>query len=450
MNAKQSSPSEAFFERVLTFRHFMTGRRLGLAAIGLLALSLLLRGADPALDANQSGDASPLPVETITAKRVTSFSLVKSYTGSIAARRTSDLGFERSARVIELLVDEGEAVHQGDVLAKLDTRRLLVQQAKLQAQRTEAIAVLAELKSGPRQETIAAATAEVADLNAQVELQARNLSRTQLLIRQNAASRERLDEYELGVESSRAKLTAAQKRLDELTAGTRKEQIDAQQAVVAQLSASLSDTQIEIDDSTLLAPFAGTVSARFVDEGAVVSPAQVVLQIVESQSLEVRVGLPPTAFNHLNSGDSFNAIVDSQSYLAEYDRAIPQVNFRTRTRIAVFRLLGIESRNEVRLVPGQIARISLTEQTKTDGFWLPTHSLVRSTRGLWAVYVAEPDNDAKATTVQRRDLEILHTEGERSLVRGLLEEGDQIIISGTHRVVPGQKVQAQPFIDSQG
>ena len=42
--------------------------------------------------------------------------------------------------------------------------------------------------------------------------------------------------------------------------------------------------------------------------------------------------------------------------------------------------------------------------------------------------------------VQRRDLEILYTDGEKVLVRGTLEGNETIIINGTNRLVPGQKV----------
>jgi multidrug efflux pump subunit AcrA (membrane-fusion protein) len=46
--------------------------------------------------------------------------------------------------------------------------------------------------------------------------------------------------------------------------------------------------------------------------------------------------------------------------------------------------------------------------------------------------------------VVRRLVEPLHSEGDRSLVRGTLRPGDQVIAAGTHRVVPGVRVQEAP------
>ncbi|GAX36526.1 hypothetical protein [Nodularia sp. NIES-3585] len=49
--------------------------------------------------------------------------------------------------------------------------------------------------------------------------------------------------------------------------------------------------------------------------------------------------------------------------------------------------------------------------------------------------------DGKSYTVQEKAVEILHQTGDRVLVRGTLQPGDRIVANGTHRVVPGQKVQ---------
>ena len=465
MNAFNPSPPDLFFGNFLTIRHFMTPRRLlaGSAAvllIGLVSLAAQSASADKSAgppSSQQTGadqptsaaDVAPqsLIVEVEPAQASDSFRIARTYTGLVVASRTSQLGFERSARVILLRVDEGDVVSKGDVLAVLDARQLETERQRLESQRDQAAAVLAELKSGPRLETIAAAKAEVMDWAAQVELQQRNYARTSELVRQNAVSRESNDAAELGVQSLKAKLDAAQRRLDELQAGTRQEQIDAQQAVVRQLVASLADMAIEIENSTLLAPFNGKISQRHVDEGTVVSPAQPIYEIVETGQLELQVGLPPRVFNHLVPGQKVEVEVGERKWSASFDRAAAIVDLRTRTRTAIFEL---DPSASAIVVPGEVARVSFDESTSADGFWVPTRALIRSTRGLWAVYVAEPlqhsDRETARDTaiVARRDVEILHTDAERSFVRGLIQPGDRIIVSGTQRVVPDQRVRASP------
>lgn len=73
-----------------------------------------------------------------------------------------------------------------------------------------------------------------------------------------------------------------------------------------------------------------------------------------------------------------------------------------------------------------------------------------SERGLWSVYVLtepeteSPDEATDVYSVSRRDVEVVHTEGDRALVRGTLQPGEPTITSGAHRMVPGQLVQWAP------
>jgi RND family efflux transporter MFP subunit len=380
-----------------------------------------------------------VPVEVEPVEPVASFDVERSYTGTIVARRTSELAFERSAKVISMLVDQGDPVREGQTLAVLDSRHLRVKHRQIEAQRDEAAAVLAELKAGPRAQTVAAARATVEDAQAQVELQRRVHRRTTELVKDYATSKETFDESELGLRSADARLTVARQQLEELEAGTRLERIDAQAAVVAQLDEQLADLAIEIEDSTLLAPFDGRVAARHVDEGTVVSPANPVLTIVEAGHLEAHVGLPVDALSERMKGDEMEVTVGDRNWPAVFDRTLPQVDPATRTRIVIFGL-GADAADHI--VPGQIVRVALRRSLPTDGFWMPTSALVRSVRGLWAAYVVEPDSSGR-DIVRRRDVEVLHADGERTLVRGTLRRGDRVITSGTHRVVPGQVVSPQ-------
>ena len=81
------------------------------------------------------------------------------------------------------------------------------------------------------------------------------------------------------------------------------------------------------------------------------------------------------------------------------------------------------------------------EADDESGFWIPSSTLSRGRRGLWSVLVLQPADDGKQKA-QKRDVEVLHTSGDRALVRGTLDDGDVVIASGAHRVAPGQAVVA--------
>ena len=102
---------------------------------------------------------TPLPVKTTNIQLVKNYQTVQSYTGEVVAMRTSEIGFERGGKLVQVLVDEGSRVRKGTVLARLDTANLQAQRRSLVAQKAQAEARLVELKNGARSEQIAAGKA---------------------------------------------------------------------------------------------------------------------------------------------------------------------------------------------------------------------------------------------------------------------------------------------------
>ena len=124
----------------------------------------------------------------------------------------------------------------------------------------------------------------------------------------------------------------AQQKLAELEAGTRAEQKAAQQAAVAQLDAAIAGTDADLEQSRLTAPFAGTVVARHVNEGTVVSPGQIVLRLLEDSQLEAWFGLPVAAAERLKVGDRLAVLVEQREYPALVKAVLPELDMTTRTR----------------------------------------------------------------------------------------------------------------------
>jgi multidrug efflux pump subunit AcrA (membrane-fusion protein) len=425
----------------MTIRQKMT-RSLA-AALLLAAVVTIVSGmqasGQPELAGERSGeDSAALPVAVLRVSKVAGVELSRTYTGVVKPRRTADIGFERSARLIELSVDDGDVVQCGDVLAQLDTRRLHARRAEIEARLDAARAMLDELVAGPRQETIAAAVAVVEDLTAQFELADRTYQRLQDLSDRNAVTPQSVDDASFARDSARSRLTAAQRQLEELQTGTRKERLAAQRATVAELQASLSDVEIAIDESRLYAPFTGRIASRMVDEGAVVQPGQPVFRIVEHQHLEARIGLPAEITDEMIEAATVTLDVNGRKWPAQFERALPEVDIATRTRVIV---LAIDSSASDALVPGQIVRAEIARSAALEGYWLPTEALSPGVRGMWSAWaVVEADGQ---DVVERRMLEIVHVRGDRVLVQGTIADGDRIIAGGTQRVVPGQRVRVQ-------
>jgi len=378
--------------------------------------------------------AASLPVEVVALTAVDAYTVERQYAGEIVAQRRSALGFEQGGTVVEILVQEGDRISAGQPLARLDSRSLASQRQQLIAQRDQAVATLNELQNGPRQQSVAAAQAAVGDLEQQLALSVAQRDRRTDLYDRGAISREELDQQTFGTGALENRLAQAQSELDELLAGTRPEQIAAQTARIRQLDASIQAVDVDLAKSTITAPFAGRISQRLVDEGVVVSGGQPVLQLSEGNATEARIGIPADVADRLPLGSAQTVTVGAQPFSATVTALLPELESTSRTVTAVLTLNTAEE-----LTLGQTARLVLTNTQPTGGFWLPSTALVQGEQGLWSVYVAAGDRNSEAT-VTRQPVEIVHTEGDQVLVQGLVEAGDRIITSGTHRVVPGQTV----------
>ena len=392
--------------------------------------------------AQDSSSTTILPVETIKVNLVKSYQVDRTYTGTIVPRRISSLGFERAGKLLSLKVDQGDQVTVGTTIALLDTRNLKAQQQELLAERKQVNALLKDLQAGARSETIAAAQSTVNSLKSQLKLANSKSERRQELHTSGAISREQLDEATTEVNTLQARLNESQSQLDELLTGTRPEKIEAQQAVLQQLDAKLAGLQLELEQSTLKASFTGRIANRLVDEGTVVSAGQTIFTLVEAQALEAHIGVPVNTATQIPLGSNQQLQIGSKTYQAQVLSTLPQLDSATRT-LTVILSLDQSAARDVRA--GQIARLKLSENITNSGYWLPTTALVRRARGLWSCYVLGksefvPNDSKEAFRVERRELEVLHTESDRVFVRGTIQNSDQVIVNGKHRLVTGQLV----------
>lgn len=378
-----------------------------------------------------------LSVETTELQVVDSYETSRTYTGELVARRSSDLGFERAGTVMSILVDEGDVVEAGTPLAMLDMRAQNSQRQQLEAQKRQLVAQLQELETGPRSEDITAAAAAVSDLSNQLALAQLQAQRRADLYSQGAVSREEWDERRFEANAIADRLAQAQSQLDELQNGTRQEQVVAQAAGVDQVDAQLEAIDITLDKSVLLAPFAGEISMRAVDEGAVVGNGQTVVSLVENGMVEARIGLPVDVASSLALEEPQSLKVGNRVYSAVVKSRLPAIDEASQTVTVVLKL---EATSQA--IMGETARLVVSEQQASSGYWLPSTALVAGDHGLWSVYVLSESvlSDRAGYRVTRRDVEVMHTQGNRAFIRGLVESGDLVITSGTHRIVADQLV----------
>lgn len=421
---------------------------VALVMMAIIAATYATTIPDPSPERNAAEEA--LPVQTIKLCPVESIERQRKFAGIAKAARRANLAFERSARLEQVHVDEGERVTSGQKLATLDNRQLQAQIRQTDATIAQQKAILLELRNGPRKELIAATKAEWQAAKADVSLKQATLERIKRLYQRNSTSAQQLDEATLAYDSASAKQEALYKRFQELDAGTRQEQIDAQIALIESLKAEKDRLEIALSDSTLTAPFSGRITRRLTDEGNMLSPGQAILELAESDQMEAHVGVPTQFVGNLAAGQSFVLETNQVQVQGTLKQIIAQVDPKTQTQTVI---LKVDESGSYHLADGQLVRLHLDEIVNVDGFLVPTTALASGNRGMWKAYIAEVnENNPTAHTVKAREVEILHTNGNQTVIRGTVYAGEHLITDGIHRVSPGQVVRIiqadQPNIDA--
>ncbi len=453
-----SSPTP-FFAQLLTSRHILTRRSILLSlfvASVLIVTGMAVRSSVLGDPSDKKSDQPHLPktrvlsVVTSPVAHAGPEALLQQFVGIVRPRRASQLAAKTIGRVERVNVDIGDSVSRGQLLVELDHAQLDARKPVIEANLDAAQALLDEFVQGPRSQDIEQAEALVDELEANLKLVEATNNRNKTLRTSSAISRQELEESVFQLNAVGARLLSARKQLDLLLEGTRSEQLAAQRAIVAGLNAQLAQVDADINDQFIVAPFAGQLQQRAVDEGAVVSPGQPLVSLVEQAPYEIRLGLPPEMIEGLTES---NLLVsnDQQQLTVSIDRIAPSITEATRTREVV--LLLSNSASQLTSL-GSAGSVSIRRPVKSQGFWVPTKALTAGPRGLWVLYVATPadasaqrasdDDSAELSVIEQRQVELLRSQGPWSEIQGPLAADENIVVEGVHRVTPGQHVHCSP------
>ncbi len=378
-----------------------------------------------------------IPVETIEAIEQAQAEVPRQFTGIVKPRRASQIGFNRIGVIDEILVERGDQVAADAVLARLNTSLLQANLKAVQAQYRAAEARLAELVAGPRSQTIESARAQVAAAKAEVDLARTSLQRSQRLIDSGAVSKQDLDNARTNVAAKDEALRVLQNGLDELLEGTRSEQVLAQRAQLTELEAAQEQLQVQMQESVLRTPFAATVSERYFDLGAIAGPGIAAFRLIDMESPEVWIGVPPEFISTLRDKHAVQLTIGDKNFPATVKAVLPELDEVTRTNTVIFEVARAQVDENLF---GQVARIVLSRKLKQSGFWVPLAALSQGDQGLWALLALEPTADGERFVLRRREVEIVQVDSDRVFVRGTIESGTQLVANGVRRLTPGQHV----------
>ena len=232
-------------------------------------------------------------------------------TGTVEAT-DAVLGFERSGRLSEVLVREGDSVADGQVLAVLDTAELAAERSAVQAQLRAQELVLEEMEVGARPEEVARARAALTAAESRVVEANSNLTRARRLFEGGAISRSALDEATTRLNVVTADRDQANESLTLINQGPRTERIAAQRAIVEQTGAQLQRIEATLSRNYLEAPFGGVISVRHAEPGEVVGAGRPVLTVLQRDDRWVRIYVREDRIGAVRLGHS--AVIRSDTY----------------------------------------------------------------------------------------------------------------------------------------
>lgn len=352
----------------------------------LIFISLvLLACSDREADSNglKMSVAGSRIIPVRVAKAQTREVLVELYAvGRLVSRNSPSLAAEIDARVVEVLVEEGEAVSKGQELVVLDS-------TKSELARREALA-------------------DIERLQATIDNEQRRVTRYRDLKTRDMMPQERLDDAEAQLAVSRATLTAAEARL--------------------------AVTQDRLSRARLKSPFAGVVEKRHVSVGDFATIGKPLITITDTQALWARLPFPETVAYQLKEGlEVFieSPVAPGQVVQARIDQIRPEVGSKNRALTVIVNVI-----NPGFWRPEATIEARVVVERRADAVVVPEISVVPRPAGN-VVYLLDSGH------VRQRVVETGEILDGWVEIRGGLSAGNTVITEGAYYLTDGAAVSVQ-------
>jgi RND family efflux transporter MFP subunit len=328
-------------------------------------------------------------------------------TGYITARRQATVSAKITGKVAEVLIEEGQRVREGDLLARLDDTEAKAQLALARAQ-------------------LAAARAQLAELRANLAQAERDYTRQQELARRELVSAQSLDAALAQRDMIRARLGA----------GTEQVGVATESARVA---------QVQLDNTVIRAPFSGVIVAKAAQPGEIVSPMSAggftrtgIGTIVDMDSLEIQVEVNEAFINRVTPEQRIEATLNAYPAWKIPGSVIAIIPAADRSKATVKVRIAVDSKDP-RIVPDMGVRVGFLGAQPSSGPAPAAGVLVpiEAVRGDGASAVVFVYADGK---VARRPVTLGRTIGGQREVLGGVKDGERVVVSPPASLADGARV----------
>jgi len=354
-----------------------------------LSLAACQRSETSASNTPAAGKAAIQTPTVATVRAITrEVSATVQATGSFVAHESSDVAPNEAGIVVTTLVDVGDFVQQGQVIARLDDRdaKLRIDQARAAQQQAEASVRQAQSKIGLGQNQafdpntvpeVLAAKAAYESAVAQQRLAQADSKRYENLVNSGDVSRSAYDKARTQVETADAQVNATRQQYEaSLNAARQNYQgVATQEASQLGTRAQLAMAEKVLADAQIRAPFAGYVSARPVTPGEYVSISSKIATILRVTPIKLELQVPELYAQQMKRGLSVGASVTGYAgrvFQGSVTAINPAVDPNSRTFIVEVTFAN----GDVALRPGMFATARIVLPGSTQGIYIPQTALI--------------------------------------------------------------------------
>ena len=334
------------------------------------------------------------------------------------------VGARISGKVEHLYANIGDVVKEGQVLAELEKADLEAKVNQRSAELEMAEAKLAAIRS-LRPMGIEKAEADVAQWQATVELNGKDLARQDELLKQDFTSKQARDRAKEQLAVSEARLASVRKALELAKTGY-EEDLRQAAADVARAKAALANDKVQLSYATITAPIDGVIASVATQEGETVAAglnAPTFVTIIDLDRLqvdtfvdEVDIGKVQVVQEAMFTVDTFPGREFKGRVSAIYPKAVIQENVVNYDVV-----VEISGDYENLLRPEMTTNVTIFLETQADALVIPSRALQRE-RGRSIVYLQTPDGP------QVHEVKVGRREGQWVQILDGLSEGQTVFL----------------------
>ncbi|MGD0650795.1 MAG: efflux RND transporter periplasmic adaptor subunit [Verrucomicrobiia bacterium] len=378
--------------------------RIWLVAVGVLVLVLLM------IVIWWLRRSSGVEVRTVLVRATATSGqerTVLNASGYVTARREATVSSKVTGKVIEVLVEEGMKVQEGQVLARLDDTNVKTSLRVAEAQWETAKTALEETRVQLKQAEL-------------------DLRRATDLTRQNIAAQSDLDHAESDAKSLKARLERQQGEV-----------------IVAERQVEL--WQQQRDDTIIRAPFAGIVTSKNAQPGEMISPISAgggftrtgICTIVDMDSLEIEIDVNESYINRVEPGQPVEATLDAYPDWRIPCKVTAIIPTADRQKATVKVRVGFD-KLDPRILPDMAVKVAFRETggaaTAASRAVVVPKSAVQQQDGRDVVLVVQNGR------AERRAVTVSSTGGEEAVISAGVAAGDRVVVDGPTGLADGAAV----------